>query len=358
MKMFLLTLLSFMLLACGTTDVDPGARPENGGTTPEETEMVLKDAPFPVGVAVTPHHMKSEPRYNALIKKEMNSITAENHMKMSHLSSARGEYTWDGADYIVSFAKENNMRVHGHALLWHRSIADWVNELPKGDRELWIEVMKEYITDVVTHFKGDVLSWDVVNEAFNDDGSWRSTPWYDNIGEDYMDLAFQFAHEADPDAILFYNDYGMEYSTAKRSKISEEVTAMIERGVPVHGIGLQMHIDIYSTKSNMVASINAAASCGVLVHVSEFDVRTNPDEDKNATFTEEVAQKQRESYQYMFEALMTIPQHQQFGVTMWGLVDNHSWLSDAPDWGLPFNKEYERKPAYYGIIDAITVSEE
>lgn len=350
-------IVSFCLLcvmsACSPDNGNTGARPPgDGGETPDPTptEKVLKDAAFPVGAAIEPRYLDNEAYVN-LLKREMNSISPENAMKMDAISRGRKQYDFSGADKIVDFALDNDMRVHGHALLWYYITPQWIKDF-QGDKDDWIEIMEEYITDVVTHFKGKVTSWDVVNEAVDDDGNIRSNDiWYQNIGEEYIALAFEAAHKADPDAILFYNDYGMVWSKTRRDKICEMVVNLKKEGVPVHGIGLQMHINTDTPKENMTTSLAAAAACGVYVHVSELDVATNPSNSPTATYTRERAEKQKASYKAMFEAFGTIAQDKRYGITFWGVADNHSWLSLRPDWPLPFDRNLKKKEAYYGITE-------
>lgn len=354
-----------MFCGCKAKEDNSGARPK-GPTDTEEpgapetpTDKPLKEAAtYPVGSALTPGLLRNDQQYADIVKREMNSVTAENEMKMVALSSARGTYTFDKADEIVAFAADNGMRVHGHVLVWYRedALPGWVKTFA-GDRDAWIAMLEEYIRDVMTHFKGKVASWDVVNEAFNDDGTWRTDcVWYQNIGQDYMDIAFAAARSADPEAILFYNDYGTEYSEAKRNAIAVEIEAMKFRGVPVQGVGLQMHISRHTTKNNLAASLRAAAETGLLVHVSELDVAINDinNPDPNLAYTQTLANEQKAAYKALFEAYKeTVPAPQQFGVTFWGVDDNHSWLTNYPDWPLPFDRNYEPKPAYEGIQEAL-----
>lgn len=341
--------------ACSPDDGNPGARPpgnNGGGGGTEPTDKVLKDAAFPVGAAIEPRYLDNE-AYAALLKREMNSISPENAMKMDALSKGPGSYSFTGADKIVNFAIENDMRVHGHALVWYYITPQWVKDF-QGDRDAWIQMMENYITDVVTHFKGKVTSWDVVNEALDDTGNFRADDiWYQNIGDEYVALAFKAANKADPDAILFYNDYGMEWSKTRRDKICEMVIRLKGEGVPIHGLGLQMHVNIDTPKENMTTSLAAAAACGVYVHVSELDVETNPSKSPTATYTQEKAARQRATYKAMFEAYGTVAKDKQYGITFWGVADNQSWLYSRPDWALPFDNNLNKKEAYYGIMETI-----
>src|SRR5690606_6128994 len=211
--------------------------------------------------------------------REMSSLTTENTMKMGALTTGRGEYFWDDADFFVDFAQENDIRAHGHTLIWYKngdlSTPQWVRDF-KGNKEDWKRLMKEHITAVVSRYKGRVTSWDVVNEAIRDDGSFRTPEecvWTKNIGvPEYIDWAFQCAHEADPEALLFYNDYGHEYSRSKGLAINELVRGMKERGVPVHGLGLQMHVGVHRDIADIEAAVELAAETDLLIHISELNV--------------------------------------------------------------------------------------
>ncbi|MDR3060687.1 MAG: endo-1,4-beta-xylanase, partial [Dysgonamonadaceae bacterium] len=211
----------------------------------------LREAPYPVGAALSIQSLKNKTAYRNTVIKEFGSITAENAMKMGCLSKGKDTYFWDDADYLVDFASTNGMRVHGHCLVWYKqstnAMPTWIQNF-QGSKEEWKQVMKEYIHTVVGRYKGKITSWDVVNEAIKDDGTFRTAEeciWTRNIGApEYIDWAFQCAHEADPDALLFYNDFGHEYSSAKRTAVNNLIKGMQDRGIPVHGIGLQMHMQV------------------------------------------------------------------------------------------------------------------
>lgn len=312
----------------------------------------LRQSPVKMGAAVSIEPLKNDAKYKEILINEFSSITAENAMKMSVMSKSKGVYDFDDADYIVDFAQQNNMRVHGHTLIWYRETPSWVNSF-SGNKDAWKALLKEYIQDVVTHFKGKVESWDVVNEVILDDGTYRPSVWLTNIGTEYIELAFQYAHEADPDAILFYNEYGQEYSHAKHVAINKLVDELLEKNVPIHGVGLQMHTDINKEESRIKYAIRAVASRNLKVHVSELDVSVNPDDEAGVTFTDDLAKKQQAMYRYVTQGMMEIPAGLQFGITMWGVTDQYSWRYSAPDWVLPFSKDYTRKPAYDGILQGL-----
>ena len=311
----------------------------------------LRQSPYPMGAALNISTLKTNANYRATVIKEMSSVTGENAMKMSVISQGRKNYNFADADYLVNFAVENKMRVHGHTLIWYKNTPSWITSF-SGTKEDWKALMKEYIQDVVTRYKDKVASWDVVNEIINDDGSLRDCIWLQKIGAEYIELAFQYAHEADPKALLFYNDYGHEYSQTRRLKAYTIADSLAKKNVPIHGIGLQMHTSVSRAAADIRYAITAAAVTGLKVHVSELDVAVNPNKTLTA-FNATVAEQQKVLYRAAAKAMMDIPEAQRFGVTMWGVHDPSSWLSTNPDWALPFNNLFERKPAYEGLLQGI-----
>jgi len=347
-KIFLFLSLALAIGFAACSDDDETTPPP--ATEPPMVEIDnLREAPYPIGGAIGLEQLKSNEKYRQTVIKEMSSISAENAMKMDAISRGKGNYFWDDADYIVNFAIENNMRVHGHTLIWHNATPSWV-QYYSGNKDAWKALMKEYIQDVMTHFKGKVISWDVVNEAFMDDGTYRSSVWYQKLGVEYIELAFQYAHEADPDAILFYNDYGQEYSHAKNVAINKMIDGLLAKNIPVHGVGFQMHTNIYQLEKNIAYALNTAASRNLKVHISEFDVGVNPEEKEDMEFTDDLAKKQKAIYRYAAKAMLNIPAELQHGITLWGVNDTYSWLNDIPDWPLPFDKDFNRKTAYEGFL--------
>lgn len=352
-KIFIFALLTLSLsIAYACSDDDKNSIEPGDGELPKLDISNLREAPFKFGGAININALKNDEKYREIVVREFSSITAENAMKMTVISKGQGVYDYTDADYLVDFAIQNNMRVHGHVLIWYNSTPNWLN-LFSGTKEQWKALMKQYIQDVVTHFKGKVLSWDVVNEAIMDDGTYRPCVWLTNIGTEYVELAFQYAHEADPDAILFYNEYGTEYSHTKNVAISKMLDALIDKGVPIHGIGMQMHTDIDKKENQLKYAIRTAAARNLKVHISELDVAVNPNENEDITFTDELAKKQQTTYRYITEGMMDVPADLQFGITFWGVTDNYSWRYENPDWVLPFSSQYEKKAAYDGILQGL-----
>ena len=327
----------------------------DGATTPPivADTSLYKMLSFPMGASLNVSLMRNNAKYNAVVTKEFNSITAENVMKFSALHPSENTFNWADADYLVDYAKQNNKRIHGHTLNWYQSLPSWVTNFT-GDSIAWENLLKTHIQTVVAHFKGKVTSWDVVNEAFNDDGTIRNTIWVQKLGAGYIARCFQYAWEADPDALLFYNDYGHEYSAAKRTAISNMITDFKNRGIPIHGTGLQFHMTYTQTDANISAAIDAAVASGLKLHISELDIRLNLNRDNSLVFTPLLAEQQAAKYKYVVKTYNAIPASQKFGITTWNVGDADSWIPawlGAPDWPLPFDVNYLRKPAYRGIIE-------
>ncbi len=355
MKAFFICLSLIVVLhsACSKKEVT------GGGTVIPPVVVVdtilYKVMPFPFGASLSVNLMKNNTKYNGVVTKEFNSITAENAMKFDALHPAENTFFWADADYLVDYAKTNNKRIHGHTLNWYTSLPAWVTNFA-GDSVAWENLLKTHIQTVVTHFKGKVASWDVVNEAFNDDGTLRNSIWVQKLGADYIARCFQYANQADPDALLFYNDYGHEYSSAKRTAIINLVTAFKTRGIPIHGYGMQFHMTYTQTDANITAAITSAAATGLKVHISELDIRLNNDKVQGLVFTPALATQQAAKYKVVVKTYNAIPASQQFGITTWNVGDADSWIpgwQGAPDWPLPFDVNYLRKAAYRSIIEGV-----
>ncbi|MDR0540835.1 MAG: endo-1,4-beta-xylanase [Dysgonamonadaceae bacterium] len=317
--------------------------------------LSLKEAsPYPFGAALSMSKIRNSEPYRKVVETEFNSITAENAMKMVNLAPSRkDQYAWDDADYLVDFAEKNHIRIHGHCLVWHNSLPSWVSNFT-GTKEDWKTLLRNYITTVVSRYKGRIASWDVVNEALLDDGTPRQTIWLTKIGWEYVELAFRCAHEADPDAVLFYNEYGQEYSKVKLAAINDTIMNLVNRGVPIHGIGLQMHTNITQSAENMVNAINRTVATGLKVHISELDIALNPDKKTDYTASEANIATQKSRYRSIAAAMYSIPAVQSWGITTWGVGDDDSWLKGNPDYPLLFDKDYKQKSCYDGVQEAFS----
>lgn len=307
---------------------------------------------YPIGAAVKPSLLLNDSIYQNVVLSEFNSLTAENAMKMPYLSVSKDGYNWKEADALVDFATQHNLRIHGHTLIWHNSIPKWMREY-KTDAEGWKKIMEDYIYSVMSRWKGRITSWDVVNEAIGDDGKLKPGFWLDKIGPDFVELAFIYAHEADPDALLFYNDYGHEYSKVRLEGINNLLMSLKEKGIPVHGTGLQMHTSVNRNPGDLRNAVLESAKTGLLVHVSELDIALNREKDKDSIITDSLIQIQKNMYKEVSLAMNEIPANQCYGITFWGVGDNdsfmHSWKYQ--EYPLLLDSIYKRKIAYEGFVE-------
>jgi GH35 family endo-1,4-beta-xylanase len=366
--------------------------------------MPLKDAyegDFLIGCAMgsvevdgAPSHvfpMRKDQRELEIVKREFNSVTAENLMKWQYLNPAPGKFNFTEADEFVDFAEKNGQVVVGHAPVWHAMLPGWVFVDENGgavSREELIERMREYIHTVVGRYKGRVKYWDVVNEAvetkeYTDENGklvqreafLRDSLWRKIIGDDYIELAFRFAHEADPEALLLYNDYGMTHPE-KAAFVADMVRGLKARGVPIHGVGIQAHWHLeYPSTEELQAAIDMYASAGVKVSLTELDIGVLPlatdyrgaDISKQVELQEElnpytngvpveVLRQQAEKYRAMFDVLLKNREDVE-RVTFWGVSDAYSWRNNWPVQGrtghpLLFDRNYESKSAYHALQQA------
>jgi endo-1,4-beta-xylanase len=318
----------------------------------------LKDlVSFPIGMAVQPWNFRAgEPRI-PILERHFNVVVAENEMKPGPIHPGADSYFWTDADKIVDAAAARGMQIHGHVLVWHEQVPSWMNQF-SGSQQQWEAMLKSHIQTVVGRYKGRVSSWDVVNEAFLDDGSPRNTIWQQHI-PDYIALAFEWAHQADPAALLYYNDYNLEGLPAKRNAVLAMIDSLRGRNpaVPIHGLGLQMHLQIsWPAVSELSQALQAAAARGLLVRYSELDVRLNPQGTLSAV-SDELLLQQKERYRDLVAAYLQLPPSLRGGITLWGLRDTDTWIQwvfQQTDWPLLFDDNYQAKPAFYGFAEGLT----
>jgi endo-1,4-beta-xylanase len=342
--------------------------------------MGLKDTladSFLIGVAINSDQASgNDSLATAVISQNFNCIVPENCLKPEHMQPAEGKFKWRKAERYVKFGEDHNMTVIGHVLVWHAQTPDWFFKDSLGNtasRELVIERMRNHIHTVVGHFKGRIKGWDVVNEAIEDNGAYRKSPWYQIIGEDYIELAFRFAHEADPDAELYYNDYSMSVPT-KRDKVCEIIKNLKAKGVRIDAVGMQSHNGLtWPTNEDYEAAIDAYAACGVKVMITELDMNVlpNPDSFSGAEVGQsfeydeslnpykdglpsDVEKRINDRWVEFFE-LFKRHKDQISRVTLWGVNDAQSWMNDWPIAGrtaypLLFDRQYRPKAAVERII--------
>lgn len=316
---------------------------------------------FPIGVAVTPAQLR-DPAQQALILRQFNSLTPENAMKMAAIHPEEDRYNWQDADAIVNFAQLHHLKVRGHNLCWHKQVPAWMFYDKAGNlvtKEVLLSRLKAHIYAVVGRYKGKIYAWDVVNEAVADGGDQplRNSPWYQICGEDYIFKAFQYAHEADPGALLFYNEYGTE-SPKKRDRVYQLLKKMIAAGVPVNAIGLQSHWSLTNPADDEIkTSIKLYASLGLKVQITELDMSVYSNEYKvdSTGYTPQRESLQAKRYGQIFD-IFRANRSVITGVTFWNVSDRHSWLDSFPvrgrkNYPLLFDQNLQPKKAYWSVVN-------
>src|SRR5579859_1590693 len=307
---------------------------------------------FYVGTTVDVDALNTEPVYSATLVREFNMVTPEVSMKFSETEPQRDIYTFAKADSIVAFAQAHQMQVRGHNLVWYTDLPAW---LTRGTftRDQLITILRNHIITEVTRYRGQVNIWDVVNEAVGDNGALRDSIWLRGIGPQYIDMAFQWAHQANPQARLFYNDYGGEGLGRKSDAIYALVKGMLQRGVPVDGVGLQMHIslDRYPNPQDVLVNMQRLTALGLEVQITEMDVKTQDDARPMAAKLAAQAQL----YGEMLHTCLSATRCTAF--VMWGFTDAHSWIpayTGHPDYPLIFDAQYRPKPAYFALQQVLS----
>ncbi|HLR26907.1 MAG TPA: endo-1,4-beta-xylanase [Fodinibius sp.] len=379
----LIGILLFAVLLMEGCIQGEGKTAENSASEEPRSLAEAYEGMFKIGVAVNGWQVEGEdPQSLPLITKHFNTITAENLMKWSPIHPEPNKYTFDAADRFVAFGEQHDMFIVGHTLVWHSQIPDWTFEDESGDelgREALLQRMKDHISTVVDRYKGRVDAWDVVNEAATWSDGLRKSKWLEIIGKEYIDKAFQYTHAVDPDAELYYNDYNL-WAPDKRKTVVKMVKRLKENHVPIHGVGMQGHYGLESPSLKQIEeSIKAFSELGVKVMITELDVSVlpsredanisyNPDEGDGADnevpealnpykegLPDSVHQQLRDRYVQLFE-LFKKHQDKIDRVAFWGLNDRQSWLNNFPipgrtDYPLLFDREYQPKPALYGVLE-------
>jgi len=337
---------------------------------------------FPIGAATSANFLNEKEIFSEFISYHYGVLVAGNEMKPASVQPKEGQFYWDDADRFVQFAEKHGMIMRGHTLLWHNQVPDWFFTDPDdpskpATREKLLERMENHIKTVVGRYKGKIHSWDVVNEVISDSNGLRGTSegsrWKEIIGDmdgdgydsDYIELAFKFAREADPNAKLIINDYGLEAAGRKRTDMYDLIKRMLQKGIPVDGVGLQMHISVYSPSVKEIEEcIELFASLkeynpDFTVEVTEMDVSVYRWMEQKKEITDELLEMQAEKYRDIFEVFKRQARKGNLSmVVLWGIADNDSWLHNFPipgrgDAPLLFDTKLQAKPAYWAIINGI-----
>jgi endo-1,4-beta-xylanase len=331
-------LIIILITSCEKTDIEKC----------DDSQSLYSFSDFPIGVAIDMNELFNDNQYYEIAVKQFNSVTPENIFKPSYLHPNENYFNWAEADRLVEFCQTNNKRLHGHTLIWHNQLPDWMKNF-QGNQSEWELMFKEHIQTICFHFKGEIKSWDVVNEAFNDNGTLRNTIWKQKIGSSYIEKAFMYAHEADPDALLFYNDYDIALNETKRKAILNLLNNLRQRGVPIHGIGMQMHISIMHPENKQIAdAFKEISDNGFKIHLSEIDISVNP-LSKEIEPSIELFERQANKLAAITLLYKEIPSRYQYGMTFWGVSDRNSWIREhfnRDDYPLLFDDNYDPKPVY------------
>lgn len=335
---------------------------------------------FKIGTALNERQlMGGDNKSLELTKKHFNAIVAENCMKSGRIQPEEGQFVWEHADRFVEFGEKHGMEINGHTLIWHSQSPKWFFVDEDGNdvsKEVLIERMTTHINTLVGRYKGRVHTWDVVNETILDDGSWRNSKFYQILGEDFVKIAFELAHQADPEARLFYNDYSMS-KPGKRAGVVAMVKRLQEQGVKIDGIGMQGHVGLdYPSLEEFEKSIKAFSDLGVEVMITEMDVSAlpNPNNHQGAEISDSIEYQQmlnpyidglppevqeafNERYMDFFRLFLKY-RNEISRVTFWGVTDRYSWKNNFPvrgrtDYPLLFDRDYQPKAVVSDIIELL-----
>src|ERR1022692_4178173 len=314
-----------------------------------------------IGTAVRPAQL-SEAAYASTLAREFNMVEPEDALKWEVVHPEPERFDFSQADQIMDFAGRHDMKVRGHTLVWHRQNPKWLAEGKYTSGEL-AEILEKHIKTVVGHYRGKIFAWDVVNEAFDElhPGTLRSTIWHDQpriglaaIGASYIERCFRWAHEVDPQALLFYNEAEAEMVNPKSDAIYAMVRDFRERGVPIDGVGFQMHIaNLHANVETIAANIQRFTALGVQVHITEMDVALPVDAEGNARA--EDLQLQADIYRQIATACVSHPGCT--AIQTWGFTDKYSWIGShskkTQGAALLFDRNYQAKPAYDALRGAL-----
>lgn len=371
-RIILPTLVAILLLVgCSAKEATP-------------RKMSLKEVfgdKFLIGVALNTRQVAGkDSAATKLIKRHFNSIVAEDCMKSVNIHPEEDRYNFGAADSIVEYGEKNGMAVIGHCLVWHSQLAPWFCIDKEGKNvspEVLKQRLKDHITTVVGRYKGRIKGWDVVNEAIESDGSYRKSKFYEILGEEYVPLAFQYAHEADPDAELYYNDFGMHHP-GRRDGVVRLVKSLKEKGLRIDAVGLQGHMGMdYPSVEEFEKSMLAFASTGVKVMITEWEMSALPTVHDGANISDTVAFKEAmnpypdalpDSVSKIWNARMKtffdlFVKHADImdRVTVWGVSDGDSWKNDFPvkgrkEYPLLFDRNHQPKPFIRELLSPKTAT--
>jgi endo-1,4-beta-xylanase len=304
-----------------------------------------------IGTAVNTDALASDAPYRAAVGREFDSVTPENVMKWEVVEPTQGHYDWTQADRLVAYARAHGQLVRGHTLVWHSQNPAWLTGGTFTPAQLR-DILRKHIFDEMGHFRGKIWAWDVANEVFNEDGTLRDTIWLRALGPDYVADAFRWAHQADPGAILFLNDYNVEGVNAKSDAAYALVRKLRAQHVPVMGFGMQGHLALqYGLPGDVAANVRRFDALGVKTAFTEVDVRMQLPVDPIKVAA------QAEGFATLLRACL-LARHC-ISYTVWGFTDKYSWVPGVftgEGSATPYDENYQAKPAYFTIRDTLLLA--
>lgn len=341
----LITLICIYLLMWGCSK--PGSEPGS----------LKKKAHYKIGAAVQVSQLK-QADFSIAFSNNFSQMTGEYEMKMKEIWRSLNTFSFVNSDYLADYAINNNMTIHGHALLWYRSFPDWFINSSFDSASFELNI-KAYIQTVVARYRGKIASWDVANEIFADNGSLRTDTIVSAVFKDplaFYGRCFRYVRETDPDVKLFYNDYDLSLNSTKRTAVKKMVERFRHEGYPIDGLGDQFHTNVWTDKVILHYGLNDLATTGLLIHISELDIRVNKNKSDTYIYSEIEQQKQADMFEAVAAMFEDLPDAQKYAITTWGVTDKYTWLTSwwhPKEYPLLFDKDYSKKKAYYGFLSGI-----
>ncbi|HVB03041.1 MAG TPA: endo-1,4-beta-xylanase [Chitinophagaceae bacterium] len=347
----------------------PGMATQLGKQTPDTGETLKQAAGFPIGVAIGYGPMNDNSVYANIVKTQFSNVTFEYEMKNGAIMQNDGSLNFSRADELLALCEKDGLNVYGHTLCWYQN--DNTNYLtslkgPDGkiDSSMVENAMKTFITSMIDHYKDKVHAWDVINEPVDDNGLIRTGLsgnsffyWGQYLGPGYIARAFQYAHAADSSAKLFLNDYNQETNPRKLDSLIAIVNRLKAANIPIDGLGMQMHISINTPDSGIDNAFKMVAATGLLIRISEMDVKVNPSNVPGFIINPSLLEQQAEKVKYAIESFRrNVPAAQQFGVTFWNVGTLDSWIDKMGNNDSPtlFDSAYNKKPDFFAALAAFS----
>jgi endo-1,4-beta-xylanase len=342
----ILLTLSFSVPVAATPQ--PAAKPRPGSDT---LRALAARSDLRIGTAVDMSALDQDNVYRQHVATEFSTVTPENVMKWQLIEPERGQFDWAPADELVDFARAHGQKVRGHTLVWHNQLPTWLTTGTFTRDELR-QILRQHVFEEARHFRGKIWAWDVLNEAVGDDAQLRPTIWLSNLGEGYIADVFRWAHQADPQAKLFYNDYSIEGVNAKSDRVYALVKKLLAEGVPIHGVGVQGHWEAHSGfPADVVQNLSRFAALGLQTAVTEADVRMilPPDTLK--------LQAQAQGFTVLLQSCLLAPRCVSF--TLWGFTDKYNWVPSVftgQGAATPLDENFGRKPAWPALENTLRLA--